>query len=207
MRIIKAPEERKNEILDIAETLFITNGYTKTTVNDILDAIGISKGAFYYYFESKEEVMNAIVMRFISVGVEKAKIIAVDADLSVYEKLLKIIMAQKPDGSNKQQMTKELHQINNAEIHIKSLVETILQLSPVMTDVLEQGIEEGLFTTPYPRESMDFILAASHFIFDEHLFEFSPVEFEKKVNAFIYTMEATLGAEKGSFDYLSIAFE
>jgi AcrR family transcriptional regulator len=61
MRVIKEPEERRNEILDTAETLFFTKGYGKTTVNDILQAIGIAKGTFYYYFKSKEEVMDAVL--------------------------------------------------------------------------------------------------------------------------------------------------
>lgn len=68
MRLIKNPEERRNEILDAAEILFITKGYTKATVMDILQACNIAKGTFYYYFQSKEEVMNAIVMRFILSG-------------------------------------------------------------------------------------------------------------------------------------------
>ena len=76
MRISKKPEERKNEILDNAEKLFGTKGYSKTTINDILLAVGIAKGTFYYYFKSKEEVMDAIVMRFIDNGIENIKAIA-----------------------------------------------------------------------------------------------------------------------------------
>jgi AcrR family transcriptional regulator len=49
--------------------LFFTKGYAKTTVNDVLQEIGIAKGTFYYYFKSKEEVMDAVVMRFIDAGV------------------------------------------------------------------------------------------------------------------------------------------
>lgn len=53
MRIIKEYEERRKEILETAERLFLTKGYTKTTVNDILKEIGIAKGTFYHYFKSK----------------------------------------------------------------------------------------------------------------------------------------------------------
>lgn len=58
MRFSKKPDERKNEILDAAEMLFGTKGYSKTTNNDILNEVGIAKGTFYYYFQSKEEVMD-----------------------------------------------------------------------------------------------------------------------------------------------------
>jgi len=73
MRISKEPEERRNEILDTAEMLFFTKGYARTTVNDVLQVIGIAKGTFYYYFKSKEEVMDAVVVRFIDAGVAAAR--------------------------------------------------------------------------------------------------------------------------------------
>jgi len=55
MRIVKEYDERRNEIIDTAKKLFITKGYNKSSVNDILNEIGIAKGTFYYYFASKEE--------------------------------------------------------------------------------------------------------------------------------------------------------
>lgn len=73
MRIVKEYEERRKEILETAERLFLTKGYTKTTVNDILKEIGIAKGTFYHYFKSKEEVMDEIIMRIIKEDVTKAK--------------------------------------------------------------------------------------------------------------------------------------
>ena len=78
MRIVKEYEERRKEILETAERLFLTKGYTKTTVNDILKEIGIAKGTFYHYFKSKEEVMDEIIMRIIKEDVTKAKRIVSD---------------------------------------------------------------------------------------------------------------------------------
>src|SRR5262245_50722329 len=62
-RIVKAPEVRRSEILDAAQRLFISRGYETTTVNDLLEAVGLSKGAFYHHFASKEEVMEALGLR------------------------------------------------------------------------------------------------------------------------------------------------
>ena len=61
MRIVKAHDERKNEIIDTAQNLFMTKGYSTCSVAEIIDAIGIAKGTFYHYFKSKEEVLDAIV--------------------------------------------------------------------------------------------------------------------------------------------------
>ncbi|WP_160031670.1 TetR/AcrR family transcriptional regulator [Paenibacillus sp. An7] len=207
MRVTKDPEDRRNEILDTAEQLFFTKGYSKTTVNDMLQAIGIAKGTFYYYFKSKEEVMDAVVMRFIETGIIAAKKIATNEELTVHEKLLQIIMAQKPNTPSKKQMIEEFHEPDNAQIHQKSLTETILQLTPILTEVIEQGIKQKLFRTPYPRESIEFLLCSSQFLFDEGIFKWTPEEMVQKIQAFIYIMESILGAERGSFSYVSQMFD
>ncbi len=47
-RIVKAPDERRTEFIETAQALFYTKGYERTSVNDIIEAVGVSKGAFYY---------------------------------------------------------------------------------------------------------------------------------------------------------------
>lgn len=203
MRIVKEHEERRNEILDTAEKLFVSKGYMKATVNDILQEIGIAKGTFYHYFKSKEEVMDAIIMRIINEDVAAAKKIASNPNIPVLDKLFQILMAQVPKtGGNKEKMIEQFHQPNNAEMHQKSLVQSILHLAPVLTDVIEQGINEKIFMTAYPQETMEFLLASAQVIFDEGLFHWQPHEAMQRAKAFISIMETTLEAEKGSFDYI-----
>lgn|SRR5690625_138885 len=201
MRIIKDPEERRNEILDVAEELLSTKGYDKMTVNDILKEVKIAKGTFYHYFRSKEAVMEAVVDRIINNGVKIAKSIAADKQLGVPEKIFQILIAQGPD-MNKQQIIDELHQVNNEKMHQKSLVETIIHLTPILTDVIEQGIDEGIFKTPYPKETIEILLVASQFIFDEGIFNWPPEELAKKAVAFVHIVETTLGAKKGTFSFI-----
>ncbi|MBD3920517.1 TetR/AcrR family transcriptional regulator [Paenibacillus sp. PR3] len=204
MRNIKKPEERRNEILDASEMLFASQGYTQTTINDILSAIGIAKGTFYYYFKSKEEVMDAIIDRFITSGVEAAQVVASNPTLTAPEKIFHIVMAQNmSDTPRKEQMIEQLHQINNAEMHQKSLIETITRLTPVLTAVVEEGIREGAFATPYPQESVEFLLVSSQFLFDEGLFHWQPEELLKKAQAFVYVMETILGAAQGTFHFIT----
>src|SRR5699024_467546 len=134
-------------ILDVAEYFFISKGYVNTTIQDIINKIGIAKGTFYYYFSSKKEVMDAVVLRFIEVAVEGATQIAEDKELTAPEKLFNIIMTKISIEPSKEEIIEEFHQVDNAEIHQKSLVESIIQLTPVFTNVVEQGIEEGYFQT------------------------------------------------------------
>ncbi|WP_139991813.1 TetR/AcrR family transcriptional regulator [Paenibacillus paridis] len=208
MRTLKEPEERKNEILDTAEALFHSKGYDKTTINDILKEIGIAKGTFYYYFKSKEEVMDAIVVRIVDSGVLAAKEIAANASLTVHEKFLYIMLAQKPaSNSSKSQLIETLHDVNNAQMHQKSLSETVRKLTPILQEVTEQGIQEKLFATPYPREAIELLLVTAVTLFDEGIFNWQPQELSQKIAGFIHAMETLLGAEKGSFAYVARLFE
>lgn len=202
MGMSKEAAQRKTEILDAAEKLFTTKGYANTTINDILHEVEIAKGTFYYYFTSKKEVMNAVVDRFVDLEVNAAKAVKADQTLSAPEKILKIIMGQNQHELRKEKMIEELHVVGNAEMHQKSLTETILKLTPILTDVIEQGISEGVFATPYPKETIEILLVSASFIFDEGVFQWTPEEKLQKASAFIYILENVLAAKKGSFQYL-----
>ena len=203
MRIVKEYEERRKEILETAERLFITKGYTKTTVNDILKEIGIAKGTFYHYFKSKEAVMDEIIMRIIKEDVDKAKVIVSNPNIPVLEKLFRVLIEQSPkSGDVKDKMIEQFHQPNNAEMHQKSLVQSIIHLSPVLTEVLEQGIEEGIFSTSYPQETSELLLSSAQVIFDDGLFQWKPEEMMRRAKAYIKMMEVSVGAKEGSFDYM-----
>ncbi len=203
MRIIKDPEERKSEILDTAEMLFCTKGYSKTTVNDILNEVGIAKGTFYYYFKSKEEVMDAIITRIIDNDINIAKKIALNPEIPVLEKFFQILMSQRPKvGDSKEKVIQQFHLPNNAEMHQKTIVKTILNFTPILAEVVEEGVREGIFNTKYPKETIEFLIASSECIFDESMFSWNKDEMLQKTKAFVYIMETTLGADKGSFDFV-----
>lgn len=201
MREVKYAEIRRSQILDEAEELFVTKGYNKTTVIDILDRVGIAKGTFYYYFKSKEEVMDEIIFRIVDRDVEKAKIILDDDKLGPIEKIQKILMDQKPEiGDRKNKIIDQFHAPGNAEMHQRSLVYSVKELSPVLAEVVKRGVDEGVFDTKYPLESVEFLMAAAEFIFDIGICSWSQAELEKKAKAFINTVERVLGAKSGSFD-------
>jgi len=202
MRTSKKRDVRLNEILDAAELLFIAKGYEQTTVNDILAKVGIGKGTFYHYFKSKEEVMDAVIDRVVESLKAAAIAIADDTKLNAQQKVVKIILSLNVSESSNGKMIEELHQPSNALMHQKSIVETILAISPILTDVVRQGIAEGLYSTPYPRESIEFLIAANQFIFDNGIFHWTPEEILEKGRAFAHIIELVLGAAEGSFDFI-----
>ena len=72
-RIIKKHDERKTEFLDTAQELFFTKGYEKTSVEAIIKKMGLSKGTFYYYFKSKEGLLDALIERLSEKILEEVK--------------------------------------------------------------------------------------------------------------------------------------
>ena len=206
MRTIKEPEIRKGEILDAAEKLFAVKGYETATVNDILEAVQIAKGTFYYHFESKEDVLDGIVKRQIETGLEKARAIAADQRLGVEEKLLAVILTQKPQKSAEEELLPVLHEPANALLHQKIISEYVLRLSPILADIVEDGITQKVFSTPYPGESSEILLTAGLVIFDTAYFRWTQEEQTQRISAFICAMERLTGAKQGSLAKLSRMF-
>lgn len=209
MRRAKEPEIRRNEILDAAQKLFAEKGYANTTVTDILNVHGLSKGVFYYYFKSKEDVMDAIVDKIVDKEVANAKLIAANMEMSPSQKLFAILMGQgisEQDAKSKEEMVEQFHIAENAQMHQKSLVQSIKHLSPVLAEILLQGAQEGVFTTDYPQETVELFFAAGQTIFDQGLFNWSPEEMATRAAAYIEMMEKTLGAEPGYFDEVKAVF-
>lgn len=86
MRIVKEAEERKNEILDVAERLFGTKGFDNTSTNDILNEIGIARGTLYYHFKSKEDILDAMIERMSRQLIKKAADIFNQKDIPVLQR-------------------------------------------------------------------------------------------------------------------------
>ena len=150
MRISKQHDVRLNEILDVSEKLFVTKGYEKTTVNDILEGVGIGKGTFYHYFKSKEEVMDAVITRMAGAAGVFAQHIANMPGIPAIEKLRMLFTEQS--GRN-DDIVEQLHHDDNSAMHLKSLIESVHAISPAVTQIIKQGVAEGALNTPYPCES------------------------------------------------------
>ena len=64
-RIVKVPDERRSELVATAQQLFYTKGYERTSISDIVKAVGVAQGTFYYYFDSKTAVLEAIITQIM----------------------------------------------------------------------------------------------------------------------------------------------
>jgi AcrR family transcriptional regulator len=196
-------ETRKNEIIDTAQRLFMEQGYEETSIGDILAESGLAKGSLYYHYRSKEEILDGVILRITEALTVAAKNVADDPALTACEKMPRLIASINISNSSGESMIRELHKPANALLHQKSLARTIRAVAPILANVVEQGIREGVYRTPYPLETMELLLTAAQFIFDEGIFQWSPEERAARMTAFIDLMENALGAAKGSFQFLA----
>ena len=206
MRTMKDAEARKHEILDVAEALFVAKGYDNTTIGDMLAVMGIARGTLYYHYRSKEEVLDGIIARRGEVGVAAAQAIADDEAMSVWEKLLRIMLAQKPGDAQQAQLVTALEDAGNAQMFQKSLTEMVLHLAPVLGRVIAQGNAEGTLRAAFPLESAEVLLAAAHALFDNGALRRTPEEMQAKTVAFLAIAERVLGVAEGALMQMMALF-
>lgn len=206
MRTVKKYDVRLNEILDACQGLFFSKGYENTTINDVLRRVEIGKGTFYHYFKSKEEVLDAIIMRLIKSKLEVIEYIANKEGMNATDKIAAMLFAQKPQDQQEIDTITNMHTSANALIHQKAIQKTISDLSPVFAKVIEQGISEKVFFNPFPKETSELLLMAQ-FVFDDGLFIWSKEELMNRVHAYIYGMEVLLSAKKGTFSFIAEMFK
>lgn len=202
VRKVMEPEERKSEILDVAEELFSTKGFDDTTTGDILEKAGIARGTLYYYFKSKEEIMNAVIERTIDRQVQSLKPILEDNTLNALEKIKLFICNNRKKNNDSGKTLDYLHKPENIVMHQKSLVAVVQKFAPLIAEIIQQGIAEKRFQTEYPLELVEFILVGMSFLFDTAIFPQSQEKKDARTRVLIDIMETSLRVEKGSFDFL-----
>ncbi|MEK5333430.1 TetR/AcrR family transcriptional regulator [Lysinibacillus sp. FSL W8-0992] len=203
----KEAEERRNEILDVADKLFGQKGFDGTSTNEILEKVGIARGTLYYHFKSKEDIMDALIERYTVQILESAKKIAADKNVSVYERIIGVVMALNISDGNGKEVIEHMHKPQNALMHQKIQKVIVNEVPPVLTGVIREGIEQGLFHTPYPYECMEMIVAYTNTVFDDAMVNLTNDEFAGRVQALIFNVERLLGVESGSLMHMMRMFD
>ena len=197
LRVVKEAAERRKEILDVAEELFVTKGYDKTSTNDILDRIGIARGTLYYHFKSKEDILNAMIERINTSLIARAQTIASDASIPVIDRFVMTIAGLKVDSEIGQEIIDQVHKPQNALMHQKMQKNLIEGIVPVIVRLVEEGKSQGIFNMNYPAETIEMLILYSGTVFDDG-YDQPGERADKRIEAFLYNTERLLGAKAGS---------
>ncbi len=168
VRIVKSADARQTEILDTAQMLFYTKGYDKTAVRDIIDEIGIAKGTFYHHFNSKEELLDALIVRLLDQSLLILEPILADDQLTALEKLHCFFNQVGNLKMENEALIRTLLPIWYADSNVimrKKMKQNSLDMfSPLYHQIIQQGIEEEVFSVEYPEEMGGIVFQTMYFM-------------------------------------------
>ena len=192
---MKKGERRKQDLLNIAYRMFIEKGYENTSVDDIIIEAGIAKGTYYYYFESKEATLEAVIEMMI----EKAEIVAKAVlmnPVSIPQKLASVVYAFQPN-KDEVVITDVLERKENIVMHDKIGKKIVEVAVPILSDIVREGIAQGIFACTNVEERVKMLLIMSQNMFDYGAYS------NKDIEVYVDMLEKSLGAKEGTMSFIS----
>ncbi len=186
----KHPEETVQLILDVAYRLFMEKGYEGTSIQDIIDQLGgLSKGAIYHHFKSKEDILVAVVDRMTAESNQMLAVIRDRSDLCGIEKLKTIFKESINRSVQNDIFTVVPNFQNNPKLLFSLLHETIEEAAPnYLLPIIKEGISDGSFETDYPEQLAEMILLVANVWMNPMIFDDSEEESYSKIMVFSQMM-------------------
>ena len=151
---------RRAELASAAAAIFAERGVTNTAVSDIVKSAGVAQGTFYLYFDSKDDVVLAVVEQMVDRMVETIDSAALTADASAVERMLGLgdLLSgfERDPGAN--DLVDLLHHPENRALHDRLAEHLLPRLLPLVEAIVEQGVAEGSFDVPDVRAAAWFVL-------------------------------------------------
>jgi AcrR family transcriptional regulator len=161
-RVVKHPEDRRSELVDCAQALFFAQGYERTTINDVIARVGISKGGFYHHFSSKEELLEALTARLAEEAVAKVRDILDDSALDALARLNGFLARSRQmkleDAPKLRAAFDVVFRPENLVLYHRVNAASIVVMLPVLTRIIAEGKAEGIFDVPAPEAAAEIIL-------------------------------------------------
>ncbi|GIK75960.1 MAG: hypothetical protein BroJett021_49480 [Chloroflexota bacterium] len=164
-RVVKEYDERYNEFLDVAQRLFYQKGYEQTSVQEIIQEMGVAKGLFYYYFSSKTDLLDAIIHRMMLQGIAVLQPLVEDTTMDALTKLSRFFdRTQSWKLANKAlmlELTRVMYRDDNILLRTKFSATATPYIVPLLAAIVRQGVEERVFNVEHPDESAEILIELS----------------------------------------------
>ena len=205
---------RRDVFIDAAQALIQTRGYEQFTIQDILDATGTSKGAFYHYFDSKDALVDAVVDRMADQATDRVGGVLSDPALSSTDKLERLFQGMAEFKAERKDLVLGILRIwmsdDNAVVRERLRRQVRTRLVPWLEQIVGQGFAEGTFTSRYP-DHMARVLAtlvqgmselASELWVDRQLGTVTLEEVNETFGAYQEAFERIVGVPRGTLRFL-----
>ena len=154
----KTKEERRNEIIETAGKLFEEKGYEQTQVQDIVNEIGVAKGLFYYYFKSKDEVMEELADRYADAIIDAVNKL-IDKDISTFDKINSIFQIFIDSAEKKSGIFMGILNVKNGITHERIFFNVGKKMVPLVTELILSGNDNGECNCSDPKFITEFLVS------------------------------------------------
>ena len=158
----KYPEETVRKILDTAERLFIEMGYDRTSLQEIIDETGLSKGAIYHHFASKEDIFYSVCDR---IGQRNGEVLSQVRDapgLNGLEKLRAMFKTSLQPERQAKMFCMMPYLMDNARFLATEMRSIFTEVVPCFVEpIIRQGMADGSIRTEHPKELAEAMMMLS----------------------------------------------
>ncbi|HEY0854860.1 MAG TPA: TetR/AcrR family transcriptional regulator [Devosia sp.] len=151
MRIVKSAEIRKQELLATAMRLFAAQGYEQTSINQIIAALNISKGAFYHHYSSKEDLVEALAAMYAEEAAARARSVLEDESLDAFGRLSMFLSRMR---NSKTESAAELQAAfapifleRNRDLYERTQQAVNKVIQPILARIIAEGVADRTFDT------------------------------------------------------------
>lgn len=196
-----------NKILDALQELLTQKNIQNISVSEIARAAGIGKGSIYYYFSSKDAIVDALVERSYKQPLETARHLADQRDVSPFIRMAMIFQACTNSSRNFRQQDSQTAPVDDqaqALLHQKYIQYLVTEIKPELTEIIRQGIDIGEIHFEYPEALAEIVLIVLTVKLDNTIVPSSPEEIENTIDGLISLLEKGTGNPKGSLNFLKV---
>ncbi|MBE1876280.1 TetR/AcrR family transcriptional regulator [Myceligenerans pegani] len=166
-----AHAQRRDEFLDAAQRMVDTKGFEAMSVQDVLTEAGASKGAFYHYFGSKQDLLEALADRMSAAITSRLAPVVDDADLAAVAKLRRFFADLGEWKTERRDLLAGILRVwysdGNAVVRVKVRATITDRIAPLLARIVAQGVAEGDLTLAHPERAGRVLVALIQDLNDE----------------------------------------
>lgn len=204
--MLMAESIKSQKILDALQQLLEEKSIRHISVSEIAEKAGIGKGSIYYYYPSKDAIVDALIRRSYEQPLLTAKSLSSRTDISSFTRIAMLFQACRNSSVVfiRQKHRSETSAQDLALLHQKYLNYLVSELKPVLTEIISQGIACGEIHFDYPAALSEIALIVLAVKLDNSLVPSAPEEIEDTLKGLISLLEKGTGVPAGTLDYLSL---
>jgi AcrR family transcriptional regulator len=199
-----AQKKKYNLILDSLQKLLENKKLQTISVSEIAQTAGIGKGSIYYYFPSKDAILEALVERNYEKPLTTAKSLSSQTEIPPFTRMAMIFQACRNASTEylKSGQESDVGAAEKALLHQKYMNHLISEFRPVLAEIIRQGIDAGEIRFDRPEELAEIALIVLAVKMDNTVVPSSKEEIENTIAALIALLEKGTDNPPGSLNFL-----